>query len=188
MVYITQTGQRYHYAHCRTIVGTQINTVTREQAQSMGLTPCRVCMPEQQETIEAFSITEQIRAEQSGGSFIHGTWRSSETWQYRLNSYIRQEQRIRENNGWDRTVWQSGRMVGGVWQDGRNVRVQVPTSDEWQRQTGEPLPPLPVFITSTGTSYHRSNCGAIAEQQEVSAIDITTARNGGRTACQVCRP
>ena len=43
VVYVTQTGGRYHRASCR--YAKNATPVTRQEAESRGLTPCKVCKP-----------------------------------------------------------------------------------------------------------------------------------------------
>ncbi|MCL2773212.1 MAG: hypothetical protein FWD71_07655 [Oscillospiraceae bacterium] len=41
---ITPTGKKYHYPNCR-LVKTIKQYVTKEEAEAMGYTPCKVCKP-----------------------------------------------------------------------------------------------------------------------------------------------
>jgi hypothetical protein len=44
LVHVTDTGKRYHRAGCRSLAKSD-TTITRAEAASRGLTPCKVCKP-----------------------------------------------------------------------------------------------------------------------------------------------
>jgi hypothetical protein len=44
IVHATRTGKRYHRAGCRSLSKSDIS-MTRTEAESKGLTPCKVCKP-----------------------------------------------------------------------------------------------------------------------------------------------
>lgn len=48
MVVVTRTGEKYHTAGCRYVVGkTDTRTIPLSQAKAEGYTPCKVCNPPQ---------------------------------------------------------------------------------------------------------------------------------------------
>jgi hypothetical protein len=57
-----------------------------------------------------------------------------------------------------------------------------------QAQTPPPAPPktIYVFVTKTGTKYHRGSCQHLAKSSI--KLSLTDAQSRGYEACKTCRP
>lgn len=44
-VYVTEKGKKYHVRTCRTIKDSEVSSISKEEAEKLGLTACKICKP-----------------------------------------------------------------------------------------------------------------------------------------------